>query len=154
MSDAGHTGWDIDTKVAMPVFTTKSDRRKIITPAFVTLDGVMPGAGPTGRGRVGRVHIRQMAGSCHWTTRWASSSNELMKPPFAMLLGRTTYTIFAGFWPKQDPNKPRVVTPESWAAPTPRRARIVHDSGRAHAPRASRTDPSTTCVNTFNVALA
>jgi dihydrofolate reductase len=30
--------------------------------------------------------------------------NQLMKPPFSMLLGHTTYNIFAGFWPKQDPN--------------------------------------------------
>jgi dihydrofolate reductase len=30
--------------------------------------------------------------------------NEFLKPPFAMLLGHTTYNIFAGYWPKQDPN--------------------------------------------------
>jgi dihydrofolate reductase len=30
--------------------------------------------------------------------------NEFLKPPFAMLLGHTTYNIFAGYWPKQDAN--------------------------------------------------
>ncbi len=77
--------------------------RKIITTTFVTMDGVMqaPG-GPQEDASGGFPYVG-------WQARVFDSSlsealNELLKPPFAMLLGRTTYDIFAGFWPKQGPN--------------------------------------------------
>jgi dihydrofolate reductase len=77
--------------------------RKIITTTFVTMDGVMQAPGGPAEDASGgfayggwqaRVLDRSLMGRL----------NELLQPPFAMLLGRTTYDIFAGFWPKQDPS--------------------------------------------------
>ena len=79
--------------------------RKIITTTFVTMDGVMqaPG-GPEEDPSSGFTHGG-------WQAHVMDDSlgeplNELLKPPFAMLLGHRTYDIFASFWPKQDPNNP------------------------------------------------
>jgi len=79
--------------------------RKIITTTFVTMDGVMqapggpeedPSDGFTRGGWQANVMDESLGGIL----------NEFLQPPFAMLLGHTTYNIFAGFWPKQDPNNP------------------------------------------------
>lgn len=77
--------------------------RKIITTTFVTMDGVMQAPGGPGEDTSG--------GFTHggWQANVLDRSlgeavNDLMKPPFAMLLGHRTYDIFAGHWPKQDPN--------------------------------------------------
>src|SRR5207244_2599735 len=80
-----------------------SDMRKIITTTFVTLDGVMQAPGgpeedASGGFKYGGWQAHVMDDSLR------EALNEFLKPPFAMLLGRTTYNIFAGFWPKQDPN--------------------------------------------------
>jgi dihydrofolate reductase len=77
--------------------------RKIITTTFVTLDGVLqsPGApqeDTSGGFNYGGWQAHVMDDSL------SEALNELLRPPFAMLLGRMTYNIFAGFWPKQDPN--------------------------------------------------
>lgn len=77
--------------------------RKIITMTFVTIDGVMQAPGgpqeDTSSGfKHGGWQAHVMDGSLN------DALNERLTPPFAMLLGRTTYDIFAGFWPKQDPN--------------------------------------------------
>src|SRR5215470_39775 len=79
--------------------------RKIITTTFVTMDGVMQAPGgpdedTSGRFKYGGWQANVMDDSL------GEGLNELLKPPFAMLLGHTTYNIFAGFWPKQDPNNP------------------------------------------------
>ncbi|HKC55430.1 MAG TPA: dihydrofolate reductase family protein [Vicinamibacterales bacterium] len=79
--------------------------RKIITTTFVTLDGVMQAPGgpeedASGGFKYGGWQAHVMDDSL------GEALNEFVKPPFAMLLGRTTYNIFAGFWPKQDPNNP------------------------------------------------
>src|SRR3954470_25008547 len=76
--------------------------RKIITTTFVTLDGVMQAPGgpeedASGGFKYGGWQAHVLDDSL------GEALNELVKPPFAMLLGRTTYNIFAGFWPKQDP---------------------------------------------------
>jgi dihydrofolate reductase len=77
--------------------------RKIITTTFVTLDGVMQAPGgpeedASGGFKYGGWQAHVMDNSL------GEALNEFLKPPFAMLLGRTTYNIFAGFWPKQDPD--------------------------------------------------
>ena len=77
--------------------------RKIITTTFVTMDGVMqaPG-GPEEDASGGFPYGGWQANVLDRSVR--EGLNELLTAPFAMLLGRTTYSIFAGFWPKQDPN--------------------------------------------------
>jgi len=77
--------------------------RKIITTTFVTMDGVMQAPGgpqedASGAFPYGGWQATVFDGSL------SDALNELLRPSFAMLLGRTTYNIFAGYWPKQDPN--------------------------------------------------
>jgi dihydrofolate reductase len=75
--------------------------RKIIVLSFVSLDGVMqaPG-GPDEDTSSGFKHGG-------WTFPYfdefmGNVMGEQMSKPFDLLLGRKTYDIFAGFWPKQD----------------------------------------------------
>jgi len=84
-------------------FVKESAVRKIITTTFVTMDGVMQAPGgpeedTSGGFKYGGWQAKVMDDSL------GEALNEFLKPPFAMLLGRTTYDIFAGFWPKQDPS--------------------------------------------------
>ena len=74
--------------------------RKIIAATFVSLDGVMQAPGgpeedPTGGFDFGG-----------WTFHYfdevaGAAMNELFSKPFALLLGRRTYDIFAAYWPYQ-----------------------------------------------------
>ena len=71
--------------------------RKIITTTFVTMDGVMQAPGgpeedTSGGFKYGGSQAKVMDHSL------GEAINEFLKPPFAMLLGHTTYTIFASFW--------------------------------------------------------
>ena len=73
--------------------------RKIITTTFVTLDGVMqaPG-GPKEDTSEGFLYGGWQAG---WQDDITGKIiEEFMTIPFEMLLGRRTYEIFAGYWPK------------------------------------------------------
>jgi dihydrofolate reductase len=79
--------------------------RKIIAISFVTMDGVMQAPGgpeedTSGGFKYGGWQAHVMDDSL------GEAVNEFLKPPFAMLLGHTTYNIFAAFWPKQDPDNP------------------------------------------------
>jgi dihydrofolate reductase len=71
--------------------------RKLIVPAFISLDGVMqaPG-GPEEDTSGGFTHGG-------WVWPYADESEEAMggvfKRPFDLLLGRRTYDIFAAYWP-------------------------------------------------------
>ena len=73
--------------------------RKIITTTFVTLDGVMQAPGGPEEDKTG--------GFAHggWQLSYPSDEgmdsklSEFMNTPFELLLGKTTYDIFAGYWP-------------------------------------------------------
>ncbi|RUU89791.1 MULTISPECIES: dihydrofolate reductase family protein [unclassified Mesorhizobium] len=74
--------------------------RKIISATFVSLDGVMQAPGgpqedPVGGFKFGgwTFHYFDEAGS--------AAMDELFSKPFALLLGRRTYDIFAAYWPYQ-----------------------------------------------------
>ena len=72
--------------------------RKIVGTVFQSLDGVMqaPG-GPSEDPTDGFTHGGwQMAYSDNVAE---ASIGEMLKPPFALLLGRRTYDIFASYWP-------------------------------------------------------
>ena len=75
--------------------------RKVVAAAFVSLDGVMqaPGApeeDPTGGFKFGGWTFP------YWDDAMGEVMGELFTEPFALLLGRKTYDIFAAYWPYQD----------------------------------------------------
>ncbi|MGH8112319.1 MAG: dihydrofolate reductase family protein [Rhodanobacteraceae bacterium] len=71
--------------------------RKLIVPAFISLDGVVQAPGGPEEDTSG--------GFAHggWVWPYADGSDEVMdgvfKRPFELLLGRRTYDIFAAYWP-------------------------------------------------------
>src|SRR6185312_7424032 len=71
--------------------------RKLIVPAFISLDGVMQAPGGPQEDISG--------GFAHggWVWPYADESDEVMggvfERPFELLLGRSTYDIFAAYWP-------------------------------------------------------
>lgn len=72
--------------------------RRIITTAFVSLDGVMQAPGgpdedPTGGFRHGGWTVP------YWDDALGASMGEVFSKPFDLLLGRRTYDIFAAHWP-------------------------------------------------------
>ncbi|RUW47966.1 dihydrofolate reductase [Mesorhizobium sp. M1A.F.Ca.ET.072.01.1.1] len=74
--------------------------RKIIAATFVSLDGVMQAPGGPEEDPVGGF---QFGG---WTFHYfdevaGEAMGELFSTPFALLLGRRTYDIFAAYWPYQ-----------------------------------------------------
>jgi dihydrofolate reductase len=76
--------------------------RKIIVLSFVSLDGIMQAPGGPDEDRSGGFALGG------WTVPYFDDfagqvMAEQMGRPFDLLLGRKTYEIFAGYWPKQDP---------------------------------------------------
>jgi len=74
--------------------------RKIIAATFVSLDGVMQAPGGPEEDPVGGFSFGG------WTFHYfdevgGAAMNELFSKPFALLLGRRTYDIFAAYWPYQ-----------------------------------------------------
>lgn len=78
--------------------------RKIIVPAFLTLDGVIQSPGsPDEDVGDGFAH-----GGWFWPYADESTDamEELFKRPFELLLGRRTYDVFAAFWPHVEADSP------------------------------------------------
>lgn len=79
--------------------------RKLIVAAFVTLDGVMQAPGgpeeDTSGGFTFGGWIPPLADEA-----FGQAMQTLFSQPFELLLGRRTYDIFAGFWPKVGPEAP------------------------------------------------
>lgn len=72
--------------------------RKVITAAFVSLDGVMQAPGgpdedPTGGFAFGGWLFH------HWDEASGEVIDEILGSPYDLLLGRKTYEIFAAYWP-------------------------------------------------------
>ena len=79
--------------------------RKIIVGAFISLDGVMQAPGgpeedPVGGFRFGGWFAPQFDETI------GAAMGELFGKPFALLLGRKTYDIFAAHWPYQQEDDP------------------------------------------------
>ncbi len=75
--------------------------RKIVVLSFISLDGVMQAPGGPGEDDSGGFKYGG------WIVPYSDeTSGKLMggqmSMPFDLLLGRKTYDIFAGYWPKQD----------------------------------------------------
>lgn len=79
--------------------------RKIITTTFVTLDGVMQAPGGAEEDRSGGFEYGGWQISFPSDDMMNAKLNAIMAAPFELLLGKTTYDIFAGYWPtaKTDP---------------------------------------------------
>lgn len=76
-------------------------KRKLVILAFVSLDGVMQAPGAPREDTSGGFEYGG------WTVPFSDevSGKEMSKQlsePFDLLLGRKTYDIFAGYWPKQE----------------------------------------------------
>ncbi|AZO11919.1 MULTISPECIES: dihydrofolate reductase family protein [unclassified Mesorhizobium] len=74
--------------------------RKIIAATFVSLDGVMQAPGGPEEDPVGGFKFGGW--TFHYFDEVAGAAlDELFSKPFALLLGRRTYDIFAAYWPYQ-----------------------------------------------------
>ncbi|MET3518423.1 dihydrofolate reductase [Mesorhizobium sp. M4B.F.Ca.ET.215.01.1.1] len=74
--------------------------RKIIAATFVSLDGVMQAPGGPEEDPVGGFKFGGW--TFHYFDEVAGvAMEELFSKPFALLLGRRTYDIFAAYWPYQ-----------------------------------------------------
>ncbi|HVC58681.1 MAG TPA: dihydrofolate reductase family protein [Candidatus Acidoferrales bacterium] len=74
--------------------------RKIIVLTFITLDGVMQAPGGPEEDANGNFKYGGWSFP-YWDDSLAQVMGEQMGKPFALLLGRKTYEIFAAHWPKQ-----------------------------------------------------
>src|SRR5215471_17562671 len=72
--------------------------REVLVTTFLTLDGVMqaPG-GPEEDGSGGFASGGWSVN--YWDDAMGDAMGEVMGVPFDLLLGRTTYEIFASYWP-------------------------------------------------------
>jgi dihydrofolate reductase len=76
--------------------------RKLVVLSFISLDGVMQAPGAS------KEDASEGFKYGGWTVPYSDETSgnmmgEQMSMPFDLLLGRKTYDIFAGYWPKQDP---------------------------------------------------
>ncbi len=83
--------------------------RKIIVLEFLTLDGVMQAPGDPKEDTSGGFKFGG------WTAPYFHADDvlgkvmaEQMSRPFSLLLGKTTYDIFAGYWPQHEDGWPGV----------------------------------------------
>ncbi len=73
--------------------------RKIITTTFVTLDSVMQAPGGAKEDTTGGFAYGGWQLSFPSDQMMDSRLSEIMNAPFELLLGKTTYDIFASYWP-------------------------------------------------------
>ena len=76
--------------------------RKIITTTFVTLDGVMQGPGGAEEDISGGFKYGGWQMSFPYDEELMPVLNGFFGIPFELLLGKTTYDIFAAFWPHNE----------------------------------------------------
>ena len=74
--------------------------RKIVILSFISLDGVMQAPGGPEEDTSGGFKYGGWTVP-YWDDFSATVMGEQMSMPFDLLLGRKTYDIFAGYWPKQ-----------------------------------------------------
>jgi dihydrofolate reductase len=72
--------------------------RKLIVQTFVTLDGVMQAPGGPGEDDSGGFAHGGWSVN-YWDDQMGEVMGEATSRPFAMVLGRRTYDIMAGYWP-------------------------------------------------------
>jgi dihydrofolate reductase len=82
--------------------------RKIVVLSFVTLDGVMQAPGGPEEDKTGSFKWGGWSVG-YWDDFLGKIMGEQMGRPFDLLLGRKTYDIFAGYWPKLGNDNPAAV---------------------------------------------
>lgn len=78
--------------------------RKIITTTFVTLDGVMQAPGGSEEDKTGGFAYGGWQMSFPSDEMMGSTITGFWNVPFELLLGKTTYDIFASYWPSASPD--------------------------------------------------
>lgn len=73
--------------------------RKIITTTFITMDGVMQAPGGPDEDRSGGFAYGGWQAAVPPDEMLNALLMEFMTTPFELLLGKTTYNIFAAYWP-------------------------------------------------------
>ena len=73
--------------------------RKVIVLSFITLDGVMQGPGGPEEDTSGDFNLGGWS-VAYFDDFVGNAMAEQMGRPFDLLVGRTTYEIFASYWPK------------------------------------------------------
>lgn len=79
--------------------------RKLVVTTFQTLDGVMQAPGGPGEDESGGFAHGGWSVN-YWDERMGEVKSAEMTPPFDLLLGRKTYDIFAGYWPRRPRRSP------------------------------------------------
>jgi dihydrofolate reductase len=74
--------------------------RKITASTFISLDGVMQAPGGPEEDPVGGFEFGGWTFH-YWDEVMGAAMDETFSKPFALLLGRRTYDIFAAYWPYQ-----------------------------------------------------
>jgi len=72
--------------------------RKLIVSTFLTLDGVMQAPGGPGEDDSGGFAYGGWSVN-YWDDMMGQVMGDFMSTPFDLVLGRTTYDIFAAYWP-------------------------------------------------------
>jgi dihydrofolate reductase len=72
--------------------------RKLIVNTFLTLDGIMQGPGGPGEDDSGGFGYGGWSVN-YWDEQMDQVIGAAMSTPFALVLGRKTYDIFAAYWP-------------------------------------------------------
>jgi len=75
--------------------------RELIVTTFLTLDGVMQAPGGSEEDRQDGFAYGGWSAT-YWDERMGRVMGDVMGHPFALVLGRRTYDIFAGYWPHAD----------------------------------------------------
>jgi len=89
--------------------------RKLIVAVMVSLDGVIQGPGGPDEDRSGGFALGG------WAWPYASDGEAmdgLFSRPFALVLGRRTYDIFAGYWPQVPSDAPHGAIADAFNAAT------------------------------------
>jgi dihydrofolate reductase len=107
--------------------------RKLIVSTFLTLDGVMQGPGGPGEDDSGGFAHGGWSVN-YWDEKMGQVMGEAMSNRFDLVLGRTTYDIFAAYWPH---------------APEEAGAKPLNDATKYVA---SRSQPTLEWSNSFLIA--
>ncbi len=107
--------------------------RKITASTFVSLDGVMQAPGGPEEDPVGGFRFGGWVFN-YWDEEAGKVIGELFARPFALLLGRRTYDIFAAYWPYQDDAIARAFNPATKYVATHRPESLSWQNSRALGP--------------------